>query len=401
MYPTIYHAFQDIFGIELSFLKIANTFGLFVALAFLAANYIMTLELKRKEKEGILNPLNYKVILGKTLPVYDFVINTIFGFIIGYKFVPLLINKAIIDNGVQQFIFSLKGNWISGIILAVLFFYFKKRESDKQKLPEPIEKEIVLHPWQNMGYFTIVAAVAGIAGAKIFHWFEYWDDFVKYPLENIFSASGLTFFGGLIAGGAGVLWAARKKGISALNMLDVGAPAMMLAYGVGRIGCHLSGDGDWGIVNTTTKPSFLSFMPDWFWAYNYPNNVAGQCDPTNGNMPCSFEITPYLLKPVFPTPLWEAIAAILLFGVLWFLRKRIKTTGVLFGIYLLFAAVERFLIETIRVNSKYNILGMHPSQAELISVFLFISGIILIYFSMKKRNEKIETNGSGLGDVTE
>lgn len=383
MYPTLYHAIQDLFGIEISFLKIANTFGFFVALSFLAANYIMTLELKRKEKDGILKPETKIITTGKPLPISDFITNTLLGFVFGYKFVPIFLSNEILNGGIQPFIFSLKGNWISGVLLAGLFFYLKKRESDKQKLPEPVEKEITVHPWQNMGTFTLVAAVAGIIGAKVFHWFEYWDDFVKYPLENVFSASGLTFFGGLIAGGAGVLWVAGKKGISARNMLDVGGPAMMLAYGVGRLGCQLSGDGDWGIVNTKPKPGFLSFMPDWFWSYNYPNNVAGQCDPTGGNIPCNFENTPFLLQNVFPTPLWEAIAAIFLFFVLWLLRKRIKTTGVMFGLYLLFAATERFFIEKIRVNSTYNLFGLQPTQAELISVILFLSGLALIFYSIK------------------
>lgn len=384
MYPTLYHIFQDILGLEIPFLKVANTFGFFVALSFLAANYIMTLELKRKEKEGLIFSKTSNIIVGKPLPTGDFIINTIIGFLLGFKFLPLFFDKEILNGGVQQFIFSLQGNWISGLITAALFFYLKKRENDKQKLDEPIEKEITIHPWQNMGYFTLVAAITGIIGAKIFHWFEYWDDFVKYPIENIFSASGLTFFGGLICGGAGVLWAAHKKGIGIRTMLDVGGPAMMLAYGVGRIGCHLSGDGDWGIVNNFPKPEWLRFMPDWFWAYNYPNNVAGICDPTNANIPCDFGTTPFLIQNVFPTPLWEAIAGILLFFVLWSLRKHIKITGVMFGLYLIFASVERFFIEKIRVNSNYNIFGFSPTQAELISIFLFLGGIILIGFSINK-----------------
>lgn len=392
MYPTLYHVIQDIFGLEISILKIANTFGLFVALSFLAANYIMTLELKRKEKEGILLPITSKIIVGKPLPASDFVINTLIGFIFGFKFIPLFFDNEIINSGVQQYIFSLKGSWAGGIVLAGLFFYLKKRENDKQKINEPIEKEIIIHPWQHMGYFTLVAAIAGILGAKVFHWFEYWDDFVKYPLENIFSASGLTFFGGLICGGAGVLWAAQKKGIGVKNMLDVGAPAMMLAYGVGRIGCHLSGDGDWGIVNNRPKPNILGFLPDWFWAYNYPNNVAGICDPTNGNSPCNFSSTPYLLQNVYPTPLWEAIAAIILFFVLWFLRKKVKTAGVMFGLYMIFTAIERFFIEKIRVNSTYSFMGIHPTQAEVISVILFFSGILLIVFSFKSSDKKTQEN---------
>ena len=86
--------------------------------------------------------------------------------------------------------------------------------------------------------------------------------------------SGLTCYWGLICGALGVIWYTRKHKIPLLPLLDVGAPAMMLAYGVGRIGCQLSGDGDWGIVNTYPKPGWMSFLPDWMWSFNFPRNVA-------------------------------------------------------------------------------------------------------------------------------
>jgi len=172
-----------------------------------------------------------------------------------------------------------------------------------------------------------------------------------------------------------------------MKMLDVGAPAMMLAYGLGRMGCHFSGDGDWGIVNTNLKPSWLSFLPDWLWAYNYPNNVSRECDPTGGSMPCDFDVTPYLQLPVYPTPLYEVIACLSLFGVLWMIRKRLKPIGAMFGIYLMMAGVERFLVELIRVNSTYNLFGLKPTQAEIISVILFVTGVILTAYAYRKHKE--------------
>jgi len=393
MYPTLYDALKDLFGIEAPALQIANTFGFFVAISFLAANYVMTLELRRKEKEGLLNPTFRTAKVGYPIPKSEYITNILIGFIFGYKILPVLFDSTLIQGGPQKYIFSLDGNWLFGIGLAAILFYLKYREDIKQRLPEPGEQQVIVHPWEHMGYITLVAAVTGIIGAKVFHWLEYWNDFISDPVAGLFSASGLTFFGGLICGGAGVLWVANKRGIAPLKMLDVGGPAMMLAYGVGRMGCHFSGDGDWGIVNTNPKPSWMSFLPDWFWAYDYPNNVNRECDPTGGSMPCNFDVTPHLQLPVYPTPLYEIIAALALFGILWMIRKKIKPAGALFGIYLMMAGVERFFVELIRVNSTYDwlqpIIGFSPTQAEIISVVLFIGGASLVYYAYKKHDKPL------------
>src|SRR3546814_13175650 len=111
-----------------------------------------------------------------------------------------------------------------------------------------------------MGNALVLAAVFGLLGAKIFHNMEYWDEFMANPIEGIFSFSGLTFYGGLICGGAAVLYVTNKHGIKPAHMLDVGAPGMMLAYGVGRMGCHMSGEGDWGIENTGAQPARTSVV---------------------------------------------------------------------------------------------------------------------------------------------
>jgi len=392
MYPTLYDAIKDLFGINIPALQIANTFGFFVAMSFLITNYVMMLELRRKENEGLLKSTITRVKLGLPLPKAEYISNLVIGFIFGYKIIPLIIDSSLMKDGPQAYIFSSDGNWLTGILLAGVLVYLKYREDIKQRLDIPEEKDMVVHPWQSMGYITLVAAITGIIGAKIFHWLEYWEDFVAHPVENLLSPSGLTFFGGLICGGAGVMWAAKKRGIGRRIMLDVGAPSMLLAYGIGRMGCHFSGDGDWGIVNTAPKPSWMSFLPDWFWAYNYPNNVSRECDPTGGSMPCDFEVTPYLQLPVFPTPMYEILMAFALFGIVWMLRKRIKPVGALFGIYMIFAGLERFFIEKIRVNSTYDILGFHPTQAEIISVLLVLGGAAFFIYNYRraKNQESIE-----------
>jgi prolipoprotein diacylglyceryltransferase len=170
-----------------------------------------------------------------------------------------------------------------------------------------------------------------------------------------------------------------------IHVADAFAPSMMLAYGLGRIGCQVAGDGDWGIVNTHPKP--FAWLPDWVWAYTYPHNVVGEGVPIPD---CVGQYCAQLPNAVFPTPLYEIIASLLLFGFLWAIRRKIKTPGVLTAIYLIVNGIERFLVEQIRVNTKYHFLGIHPTQAELIATFLVISGIILlIIFNRQNRPQPL------------
>ena len=221
-----------------------------------------------------------------------------------------------------------------------------------------------------------IAAVAGILGAKIFHNLENIDDFIADPIGQLLSFSGLTFYGGLICGAIAVIYYAKKYGIHYKIISDAAAPGLMLAYGIGRMGCHFSGDGDWGITNLTPKPEWLSFLPDWAWAYTYPHNVI------NAGVPIEGCVGPYcneLLHPVFPTPIYEIIMALGLFALLWYLRKRINIAGMLFGIYMVVNGLERFFIEKIRVNTKYILFGQEITQAELISLAMIISGLAIVY----------------------
>lgn len=393
MYPNFYYIFKDWFGIELNGLNLVNSFGFFVAVSFILANLVMTKELKRKFKDGILGKgQTLKYWEGKPFEINEYITAGITGFILGFKFLPVMLDFSITKNDPQSYILSLDGNFWQGLLVMVIMLGFTFYQDKKQRLNPPQERTKLIDPSYFMSSLTMAAFVGGILGSKLFHILENMSDFWANPMDAIMSFSGLTFYGGLIVGGGAVLYIARKKGIDFFHMLDVGAPAMMLAYGTGRIGCHVSGDGDWGIVNTAPKPTWLSYMPDWFWAYNYPNNVNKVCNPyVEGtkehieNLSCNFEQTPYLIAPVFPTPLYEAIVCILLFFVLWYLRKKIKYAGVLFGIYLILNGLERFLIEKIRVNNTKDYLGIQLTQAEIISFSLMILGVVLIIFGMKKK----------------
>jgi phosphatidylglycerol:prolipoprotein diacylglycerol transferase len=233
---------------------------------------------------------------------------------------------------------------------------------------------------------TIIALVFGLLGAKLFDIFENWSDFLKNPSAYIFSPAGLTFYGGLICAALAIWLYARRHKIGFWHLNDAAAPGLMLAYAVGRIGCHVAGDGDWGIDNTRPKP--FSWLPDWLWAYNYPHNVneagvriAGCIDAKYCNE---------LPQPVYPTAFYETLICLVLFAILWSLRKRLKIPGILFAVYLMLNGIERFFIEKIRVNNRMDLLGFHPTQAEVISTLLFLVGLVLFIVLRRKGHVKTQ-----------
>jgi phosphatidylglycerol:prolipoprotein diacylglycerol transferase len=200
---------------------------------------------------------------------------------------------------------------------------------------------------------------AGIVGARIFHLLEHPREFVEHPMEMLLSRGGFTIFGGLIAGALAGVFYARSKRASVASLFDAVAPALMLGYGIGRIGCQISGDGDWGIAaNLAAKPAWL---PTWLWAQTYDGNILGEVIPPPG---------------VYPTPLYEVVMALAAFGVLWKLRKHSHQRGWLFCVYLLLAGIERLLIESIRVNVTYDLFGAAITQAQIIAVLFIAAGAL-------------------------
>ena len=380
MFPTVSHFLNYLFGIDLPLPF--NTFGVFVALAFVAGYWAFSEEAKRKEALGLIKPTLRRITIGSPASALSLFTNAFFGFLVGYKLVYALLNYKLFVSDSQLVLLSGKGNVLGGLMLAALFAYWEYKEKEKSKSPKPKTVEVTVRPHELMSNLIVWAAVWGFLGAKIFDNLEHWDTFIQDPIGGLLSFSGLTFYGGLICGGAAVLYIARKNGIKPLHMLDIGGPGMMLAYSVGRIGCHLSGDGDWGIVNLNPKP--FNWLPDWLWAYTYPNNVANE-GVSIAN--CVGKFCNVLPQPVYPTPLYEVISAFLIFLVLWKIRHRIKLPGMMFGIYLMFNGVERFLVELIRVNSKYTVSGISFTQAELISTLLFICGLALVIFSIKNKEK--------------
>jgi prolipoprotein diacylglyceryltransferase len=385
MYPNLYYFFQDLFGIKLGFLQIFQSFGVLVAISFLFAAYFFSKELQRKENEGLVSAGEKKYLKGEAPKTSEIVLSSVFGFILFYKLVYIAFNFSAFSGDTQGFILSLQGNLIGGIAGAALLGWMRYSEMKKAQLPKPELVVVKLHPYEHVPNMTLIAAVAGILGAKIFHNLENLDEFIRDPMGSIFSFSGLTMYGGLIVAAFSVIYYARKNGITTTHLIDACAPSLMLAYGVGRLGCQMAGDGDWGIDNLSAKPSWF-FLPDWAWAYKYPHNVNNVGIPIPD---CTGKYCSVLENPVFPTPLWEAIICISLFFVLWSLRKKITTPGVMFCVYLILNGVERFFIEKIRINTTYNIFGNHITQAEIISTLLFFLGIVGIFYFRKLEKKKL------------
>ena len=386
MYPTFSDLLYDLIGIQIP-LPI-QMFGLMVAISFLVGNYIIGLELKRKYTEGLLSTHTTTVIEGLPATKMELLSNAIFGYIIGFKLFFLIGNYAQFTANPQAALLSFEGSFWGGILSAIVMAYWAYYEKNNKKLAQPINKTIEVMPYQVMGNLTILAAVFGILGAKLFHNLENFDTFIADPIGALLSFSGLTFYGGLICGITAAIWYARSKNIKTIHLLDAAAPGIMIAYGIGRLGCQLSGDGDWGIVNTAAKPSWISFLPDWVWSFKFPHNVISDGLPIPG---CVGRHCMELPLPVYPTSLYEAIVAITLFFVLWAMRKRIKIPGLLFSIYLMMNGMERFFIEKIRINNLIQFAGFQFTQAELISSIIFLVGVTGFVYIILKNNPK---NGS-------
>ncbi len=374
MYPNLSYILHDLIGTARdNGFAIVQTFGLFLALGTLTAGLMLKSELRRRAGEGQFHDTTTKVWIGRPPTVLDIASSALFGFILGWKVPPLITG---IDQTPADFLLSMQGNVALGIGAALLLgglrYHTDTRAASKQGKPR--EVTAVVHPWNRWGDIAIVAALSGIVGAKVFGVLEVPPSTFAEFVRQIFSGQGLAIFGGLIAGFFGVWWYMRRHGLAFWPMADAIAPGMLVGVGVGRIGCQLAGDGDWGIDNTAPLPSGW-FLPEWMWAYRYPHNVLNEGVPIPG---CVDQYCAQLATPVYPTPFYEVIMLVGLGLLLWVLRKRAEAwPGLIMGLYLVANGVERFFIEKIRVNATYDLFGYQPTQAELIAVVSVLLGVAL------------------------
>jgi phosphatidylglycerol---prolipoprotein diacylglyceryl transferase len=394
MYPDLSYLFHDFLGTSPdNWLSIFKTFGFFLALSFLVSALVFTIELRRKAKEGIYEPGSETVTEGAPASWADIAGNAFAGMILAGKGAYAWLHGAEFKADPAAVILSSKMHWLAALAGAAAMGGLTWYEAHRRRLETPVTRQMRVWPHDRISEMTVAAAIGGILGAKIFDLFDNWESFLADPIGSLTSGGGLAFFGGLVLGFVAVVWYIWRKGIPFLPTADAVAPALTAGYGFGRIGCQLSGDGDWGLVNNAPKPGWMSALPDWMWAYRYPHNVL---DTTNTEPVRSVPIEGYnwaynmqLSEPVFPTPFYETLMMLAVFGVLWALRKRIKIHGMLFFIYIGLIAVERFAIEKIRVNVHHDVLGMKLSQAEIISILLFlisVAGAVFVWRKSSKRS---------------
>ena len=381
MYPTFSYFLADFFGINIP-LPI-QTFGLFMGIAFVVAAWVWCKELTRLSQIHKFENSFREVITGKPATFTDLLGNSLVGFILGFKLIFIVFNYSLFVSNPPEILLSTTGSIWGGILLSIIFAYLKYSKSKKEELQTPKKEVVLITPSEHVANMTFIAAIFGILGAKIFHNLENINEFIADPINSLLSFSGLTWYGGLIVATIALYFYSKKHKLYFPYLMDSSAPALMIGYAIGRFGCHFSGDGDWGIVNNFTKPSWLGFAPDWFWAYKYPHNVINEGVQIAG---CFGDHCMQLANPVFPTPLYEALACTIMFFILWNIKSQIRVTGILFSIYLMFNGAERFAIELIRVNTTYNFWG-GVTQAQIISTLLFFCGLgstVYLIFNTKK-----------------
>jgi phosphatidylglycerol:prolipoprotein diacylglycerol transferase len=325
-------------------------YGLMLALGFIVANALLTGELRRKSMNVDvtipflhISRLLYLVVVGLFLVTYT----------LQYSLAHLL----------EYVTSSLLHTAIAVAVLAIGWYLFSSiitRQPPKGK------------SFDLASAITFIALVGGVLGSKLLFLFENLRDLAFEPFALAFSPSGLTFFGGLILVTVLLYWICRKAHVPFLGMADATAPGLLLAYGIGRIGCHLAGDGDYGF------PTTLPWGTDYSKG-TYPPSIAFKDFP---------EITSKFPGGVVPdttlchpTPVYEFLLCGALFLLLWRFRKTLKPEGKIFMLYLMFAGAERFSIEFIRVNPRA-FLGL--SEAQLIAFVMLLLGAFGWYrLSMK------------------
>jgi phosphatidylglycerol:prolipoprotein diacylglycerol transferase len=228
-----------------------------------------------------------------------------------------------------------------------------------------VHAELKRHGYNPELASTIVfaAAVGGLVGARLLFIIEQWQGFLLSPWSYIFTGAGFTWYGGFLGGVVAVSWVVRKNKIPWLIGADIAAPALALAYGVGRIGCHVAGDGDWGPV--TEVP----------WGVAYTKAIIGWADPNTG--------VPY--PPgvrVHPTPIYEFLQGVLVFAVLWSLRKKGYAPGTMAWLYLILAGLSRFTAEFWRINPQ---IGLGLSEAQWFSIALMLVGTFMLARQLPKK----------------
>jgi phosphatidylglycerol:prolipoprotein diacylglycerol transferase len=254
--------------------------------------------------------------------------------------------------GLMMFLAFISGAWIGG------------RQLRRYGLPSE-------HMWDLLAW----CAVSGIVGAKLYYLALHWDQLMADPTGMLLSRGGLVWYGGLIGGVIAFGLQVRHKKLPMATMYDGAAPAIALAYAVGRLGCFLVGD-DYGRYTT-------SWVGVVFPEGSAPPSYAHELRAAGDSIPASIPDT--ALVTVHPTQLYEIGLALIILGILWYLGKRRHKTGQLFAIFLFLYSIERFFIEFVRAKMDRYVWGLSTSQ--LMSIALFFVSAAIWYWRQKSAPE--------------
>jgi len=384
-YPKITDFIYEVFGrshaMDYRFLPVYS-FGFFVALAFVAAAWVGIIQLKRREKLGLLKGREKEIIIGEAPATGEIIFYFLFGFVVFFKLIGFISYHEELSTYTLQLgdyiksihYGSIPGGIIGGGLMAFYYYY----TSNKAKLPQPVKKKTMVYPSDGMGDLVVMGAVLGVLGSSLFNFLEdptSYQNFWSNPIGSLFS--GLSIYGGLICATIGFMVYAYIRKINILYFFDALAPGVILANGIGRLGCQVAGDGDWGIINLHNKPAWI---PEFLWSSHYEHNIADMdgsnilpgCDLVHDH--CNF-----LTYPVYPTPIYEFLMCGAIFLFLWAVSKRLTyKPGMVLILFMALISIERFSIEKLRDLSGrelYHIFGMALRQSELISILIFIGAV--------------------------
>jgi phosphatidylglycerol---prolipoprotein diacylglyceryl transferase len=236
----------------------------------------------------------------------------------------------------RVFGFEVESFWVT-VILGFLAALFVARADLRRTGHDPdLAYDLVLHSY-----------IGGFVGARLFLVFSAWEAFVRDPFELLFSGSGWVWQGGVIGGAIAVASAARRRGIPLADVAELAGPCLAIGQAIGRLGCQLAGDGDYGVPST---------LP---WAMSYPNGVV----PT--------------VERVHPAPLYEMVLYLALFVFLWRRRHQPHVAGSLFGYYLILSGLARFAVEFVRRNP---VIALGLTLPQWMSVLWIVAGAFLLAF---------------------
>ncbi len=385
MYPDLSYVFHDLIGTDYdNWLAIFKTFGLLLATSLVTSGFILYKEFQRLEQPG--GPFHSAIVkiqhtVGAAPTWKDVLPGSIVGFIIGFKIMHVIGSFEAFKSNPVRILFSFDGNILFGLLGALLLGGLYYWDKHRQKLDSPRPESFDLKPSDRVGDIVVIAALSGVLGAKLFAMVEELGNIKSFQdfLDQLLSGSGLAIYGGLIGGFICVMWYIKTIKIPPLKFLDTAAPGLALALGIGRLGCHFSGDGDWGI-QAAAQPDWW-FLPDWLWSWDYPRNVnegrtgvkLGETPPVP--IPVDCDGCKYQWKlgyKVYPTSIYEFFMFSGIFGFLWSIRKKVAIPGMIFFLYMVLNGVERWFIEKVRVNDIF-MWGL--TQAELISIGFFTIGM--------------------------